>query len=310
MILSHSKHYLSPAILLLAILSTNPVMAEPTAATAGTSISPSPATASVPESKLVSSFAPLAGSTENSTSLVKGLRSGTPIVLTSPSSTPGAPSNTVTFTSPTRPMGYGNIRIALSLAKTQLASQGITQPTPEQLQGALMGTSTTTAGTTTTQQGILQMRASGMGWGQIANSMGVKLGAVMSGKTPAVATTTTTSTSGAVNATGAKSNSTSGGGTTAAGNQGKHSGTTTAEGAKPSGGSKGITTSMGHNSSSKGITTSLGHNSSSKGITTSQGHSSNAGASSGAVNAAGSRAGGIGSAAGANTGHGSGGKKP
>jgi hypothetical protein len=178
-------------------------------------------------------------------------------------------------------MGYGNIRIALSLARTQLASQGITQPTPEQLQGALMGSSTGSAGSTTTSQGILQMRASGMGWGQIANSMGVKLGTVMSGKTP---TTTTTTAAGTVNAAGAKSTSSSAGITTAAGAQGKHSGTTTAEGARSSG--------------------------SSKGITTSQGHSSAAGASSGAVNAAGSRAGGIGSAAGANAGHASGGKKP
>ena len=281
MVLSHSGRYLNLVIIIFTTLSISLAMAEPTDSTTGTSTSPTPATASMPESKLVSSFTPMAGSTENSTSLVKGLRSGTPIVLTSPSSTPGAPANTVTFTSPTRPMGYGNIRIALSLAKTQLASQGITQPTPEQLQGALMGTPTGTAGSTTTQQGILQMRASGMGWGQIANSMGVKLGTVMSGKTPV---TTTTTTTGTVNASGAKSTSASSGVTTAAGAQGKHSGTTTAEGAKSSGGSKGITTSQGHNSAT--------------------------GASSGAVNAAGSRAGGIGSAAGANAGHSSGGKKP
>lgn len=277
MLLSDFRRYLSLAFLTLTTLNIPLVMSEPNVTTTGTSTSTTPATASMPESKLVSSFSPMAGSIENSTSLVKGLRSGTPIVLTSPSSTPGAPANTVTFISPTRPMGYGNIRIALSLAKTQLASQGITQPTPEQLQGALMGT----AGSTTTQQGILQMRASGMGWGQIANSMGVKLGTVMSGKTPA---TTAITTTGAVNATGAKSTSSSGSLTTAAGAQGKHSGTTTAEGAKPSGGSKGITTGQGHNST--------------------------AGASSGAVNAAGSRAGGIGSAAGANAGHSSGGKKP
>lgn len=282
MILSDSKHRLSQIFLIVTMLATPLVMADPAGTTTGTSISPNPATASVPESKLVSSFTPMAGSTENSTSLIKGLRSGTPIVLTSPSATPGAPPSTVTFTSPTRPMGYGNIRIALSLARTQLASQGITQPTPEQLQGALMGSSTGSAGSTTTSQGILQMRASGMGWGQIANSMGVKLGTVMSGKTPT--TTTTTTAAGTVNATGAKSTSSSAGITTAAGAQGKHSGTTTAEGARSSG--------------------------SSKGITTSQGHSSAAGASSGAVNAAGSRAGGIGSAAGANAGHASGGKKP
>lgn len=264
----HSKLQIILALLTLAALGQPHAIAEP-------------ATASVPESKLVSSFTQMAGSTENSTSLVKGLRSGTPIVLTSPSSTPGTPTDTVAFTSPTRPMGYGNIKIALSLAKTQLASQGITQPTPEQLQGALMGTPTGTS--TVTQQGILQMRASGMGWGQIANSMGVKLGTVMSGKTPA--TTTITTTSGVVNASGAKSTASSSSGlTTATGAQGKHSGTTTAEGTQSSGNSKGITTGQGH--SSVALTTH------------------------GAVNAAGSRAGGIGSAAGANAGHSANGKKP
>jgi hypothetical protein len=34
---------------------------------------------------------------------------------------------------------------------------------------------------TTELQGVLQMRAEGMGWGQIANAMGTKLGHVMSG---------------------------------------------------------------------------------------------------------------------------------
>lgn len=278
---SQSKLHVSLAFLILAVVSAPVAMAETTGSTIGTPTSPTPATATVPEQKLASTFAPMAGSTENSASLVKGLRSGTPIILTSPADTPGTAPNTVTFTAPTRPMGYGNIRIALSLAKTQLASQGITQPTPEQLQGALIGSSTTTAGSSTTQQGILQMRASGMGWGQIANSMGVKLGTVMSGKT---ATTTTTTTTGTVNATGGRSSSSSSSVTTATGAQGKHSGTTTAEGAQSSG--------------------------SSKGITTGQGHGSAAGASSGAVNAAGSRAGGIGSAAGASAGHSSGSKKP
>ena len=164
-------------------------------------------------------------------------------------------------------MGYGNIRIALSLAKSQLARQGITEPTPQQLQAALMGTSATTS---TTQSGILQMRASGMGWGQIANSMGVKLGTVMSGKSIA--------STGAVTAAGARPSSS--GLTTASGVQGKHSGTTTAEGAKGANGSKGITTGQG------------------------QGH-----VASGAVNAAGGKAGGIGNAIGAG-GHGSAGKKP
>lgn len=225
---------------------------------------PSPTTASVTTSKLVSQFTPLAGSTENSSALIQGLRKGTPIVLTNPE---GTIPSTLTFTAPTRPMGYGNIRIALSLAQNQLTSQGITQPTAEQLQGALMGTSTT-------QQGILQLRASGMGWGQIANTMGVKLGSVMSGKTATITGTT--------NTTGGRSATLPTGVTTATSGKSNHSGITTAEGAKSSVGSKNITSG--------------------------QGSSHAASASGGAVNATGSRAGGIGNAAGA--GHVAGNKKP
>lgn len=152
---------------------------------------PRPATATVPADKLASDFSSWAGSNENSSALVQGLRSGTPITLTT--KTPSGEVVSTSFAPGTKPMGYGNVRIALSLARTQLASQGITNPTPAQLQYALVGSNPTN----TAQQGILQMRASGMGWGQIANSMGVKLGAVMSGK-PAVTTTAT----GAANVSG------------------------------------------------------------------------------------------------------------
>lgn len=60
-----------------------------------------------------------------------------------------------------------------------MASQGIVSPTAEQLRAALIGPS---GATPTAAPGILQMRAAGMGWGQIALSTGVKLGAVMIGK--------------------------------------------------------------------------------------------------------------------------------
>jgi hypothetical protein len=134
-----------------------------------------PATATVPQDKLVTRYSEFAGSTENATALVQGLRTGAHITL---STAPGV--NTTTFAPPTRPMGYGNVRIALALAQNQLASQGITNPTPTQLQGALMG-STNPTGTYT--HGVLEMRASGMGWGQIANAQGAKVGTLMSGKT-------------------------------------------------------------------------------------------------------------------------------
>jgi hypothetical protein len=172
-----------------------------------------PATSTVATGKLVSSFTSFAGSEANASALINGLRTGTPITLTSPTtasgtvvttSTGSTPSgstvttttvsgtastgSSVTFTAPTKPMGYGNIRIALSLAQAQLAAQGITQPTPQQLQTALLGSTSpavTAGGTTATTgtQGILQMRASGMGWGQVAQASGFKLGQVMSGRT-------------------------------------------------------------------------------------------------------------------------------
>ena len=110
---------------------------------------------------LTEKYVTLAGSEENSASLVNGLRDGKTVKL----------SGGTTFTPPTGKMGNGNIDIALSLAQQKLRQQGITNPTSEQLKAALMGDAT--------NPGILQQRADGRGWGQIANSMGIKLGDVM-----------------------------------------------------------------------------------------------------------------------------------
>lgn len=142
----------------------------------------SPAVATTPAEKLVTRFSTFTGSDENAASLVNGLRTGSEITLTD-SGAAGSTGGSTTFVSPTRPMGYGNIRIALSLAEARLNSEGYPQPTAEQLQTALLGDTSGTATQSSSQtQGILQMRADGMGWGQIANSMGFKLGAVMSGR--------------------------------------------------------------------------------------------------------------------------------
>lgn len=158
-----------------------------------TSTSPAVASSAPAESKLAGQFTAFAGSQENANALVSGLRHGQEITLQPPTgSSGGTPTSSATsFTPPTKPMGYGNVKIALSLAQNQLARQGITNPTPEQIQGALMGTPA--SGTQSSTQGILQMRASGMGWGRIANSMGVKLGTVMSGKQIAPASTASAS---------------------------------------------------------------------------------------------------------------------
>lgn len=138
------------------------------------------------QDRIVNRFAGFAGSEDNARSLVTGLRQGGEITLTAPDSG-GQAGTGITFTPPTRPMGYGNVGISLALAREQLAQLGIAQPTPEQLQAALVG-GTVTAGsgstaTTTELKGVLQMRAEGMGWGRIANAMGGKLGHVVSGRT-------------------------------------------------------------------------------------------------------------------------------
>jgi hypothetical protein len=65
-------------------------------------------------------------------------------------------------------MGHGNVDIALSLAKATLAERGIHRPTPEQIKRE--------------RDGILKQRASGMGWGKIAQAHGLKLGEVMRNK--------------------------------------------------------------------------------------------------------------------------------
>ena len=116
------------------------------------------AAAAQSETQLVDEYKSFAGSDANAMSLVDGLRDSKQITLTDGT-------NTTTFTPPTRKMGNGNVNIALALTEAKLKEQGITNPTPDQLKGALTD--------------ILQQRADGKGWGQIANGMGMKLGDVM-----------------------------------------------------------------------------------------------------------------------------------
>lgn len=150
-----------------------------------TASSPSVPPGSSPVSqKLVSSFTVFAGSEENAASLVGGLRSGSritlaPVASTVPPTATGGGSFTdgsVSFIAPTHPMGWGNVRHALTLAQRELAAQGIANPTPTQLQAALMGGFvTTSSGRIVTLQGVLTLRSQGMGWGRIAHTLGVPM---------------------------------------------------------------------------------------------------------------------------------------
>ncbi len=167
---------LALAVPVAAWAQTTTTSTQTTSATTSTATS-STAQAPMSEQKLVDKYAGLAGSEKNSKSLVDGLRDGKKITLTDGKTT-------TTFDPPTKKMGYGNVNIALSIAEKSLADAGITDPTTEQLKTALMGGTIKTSTGTVKLDGVLQMRADGMGWGQIANKMGFKVGEVV-GRAPA-----------------------------------------------------------------------------------------------------------------------------
>jgi hypothetical protein len=257
--------------------------------------------------KIASSFTNLAGSQENSLKLVQALRSGSSVTLTTTATGTGTGTGTgpgtgtgtttsTTFAPPTGKMGWGNVFNSLALAQDSLAKLGITNPTNAQLQAALTGGDVTVDGKTTTLKGVLTMRADGMGWGQIAQANGTKLGPVVcsirstqnkvAALPPATAGATTTTTT-----------------TTAAGSTAKSAskGVTTAAGAAAGGsGSKGLVTAGGTaagsvthgnsaNAPGKGIVNAAGG---SAGTTVTHGNSGNAGGK-GVVNAGGGAAAGV-----------------
>jgi antitoxin (DNA-binding transcriptional repressor) of toxin-antitoxin stability system len=251
--------------------------------------------------KIAADFESFAGSQENSTALVTGLRTGSEITLTQE----GEPS--ATFTPATKPMGYGNVSTSLSLAKYQLAQQGITEPTPEQLQTALNGGTITIDGESVDYQGVLQMRADGMGWGQIAQQLGTKLGFVVSGikaqnshvaTLPAVQTKTESTTGGASTAAGVVSGAQHGRGANHVTNAGNGASTARGHGIVTAGG--GAASGAQHGRSASHVTTAGGGASAPRGqgIVTAGGgagsgvgHGLSRGGGSGIVSASGAAAG-------------------
>jgi hypothetical protein len=221
----------------------------------------------------------------DSTAVVTGLRNGTPIKLTSatttPSTTPGASPVTTTDTTiinpPTGKMGYGNVYTSLALAKQQLSAAGITEPTPQQLQAALTGGTITTGtgpgATTTTMDGILTMRSQHMGWGQISQKLGYKLGPVISGMKSAnqELSTTTVRTSSGSSTTAASAQP----------NNSSRSGIVSGSGKSQDAGGHGIVDGKGSKESISGIVTASGASSgkAANGIVTGSGRSAGSGQS-------------------------------
>jgi hypothetical protein len=177
----NSRHLKSTLICLavLGALSAVPVMAQ-TAVSSGTPVSTG--TTNQESSRLSTEFTSFAGSNTNSQALVTGLRDGTAITLDDVTKNPDGTTTTTatTFQPATGKLGYGNVKIALSLAEAILAKDGITDPTAAEMAAVLNGGKLVLAnGTSIDLKGVLAQRAAGEGWGQIAKADGFKLGDVM-----------------------------------------------------------------------------------------------------------------------------------
>lgn len=294
-----------------------PGITTPTASTTTASTAPGQVQVA---GRLATSFTGLAGSQENALALVNALRYGTEVTLLAPAAGGTGDPVATTFAPPTKPMGWGNVSHSLSLAQSLLAQQGITSPANADLQAALMGGDVIASdGSTVTLDGILTMRASGMGWGQIAKASGTTMGAVasstkaMQGKPVATASTSGTVTTAAGSAKAAGPASSRGIGTAAGLAPAASSrGLVTAEGAIAGAGAGragGLTTGAtqaggGGNAYGRGLVTASG-GSAGAGVAAASSHGRGAGLVSASGAAAGSGAA-VTTAAGPGNGHGNG----
>jgi hypothetical protein len=211
----------------------------------------------------------------NSQQVVNDLRNGQWTTTTVDPAT--NTSTTTTEALPTGKMGFGNVKISLALAQESLRQQNIMQPTSEQLHTALVGGQMVPGDSTTNTTGVLQMRADGMGWGQIAQKYDVKLGQLMSGKQPA--STTTTSTTSTTTASSGKSSTTvtgKGNGKGFSGSESQENGIVSASGRTS--GTSSSSTNQGGRGIVSGSGRSVGHTS---GIVTGAGNGHQHGASGG-----------------------------
>jgi len=149
------------------------------------------------ESKLSAEFSEFLGGEDRAADVVEGLRTGNEfsvdqttegqndMALSTTTPNAGIPPNggdvsvVTTIDPPTGTMGYGNVRITLRLAEAQLGKLGITQPTTEELSAMLVGGEIDGVEVA----GILNERAAGAGWGEIAKKYDFKVGQLM-GKAP------------------------------------------------------------------------------------------------------------------------------
>ncbi len=114
------------------------------------------ATAASDSARLASQYSEWAGGRSNADSLVAGLRNGAPITLVTNGANRAV---SIAGFTPTSSMSYANVGGALANAQRSLAKVGVTKPTAEQIQAALIGGEVTTAsGNTTLVKGSVAPR--------------------------------------------------------------------------------------------------------------------------------------------------------
>jgi hypothetical protein len=95
-----------------------------------------PQSSSSDNSRLAAQYSEWAGGQSNAETLIAGLRSGSPVTL----STYGANrSVSIAGFTPAGPMSHGAVSNALANAQRSLSRLGITRPNAEQIQAALIG---------------------------------------------------------------------------------------------------------------------------------------------------------------------------
>jgi hypothetical protein len=121
--------------------------------------------------RLAARFLHLAGTEENAMALVLALRSGSTVQLASPTTRASDVQEMIALEVPTPPMTWNDVRITLLNTQDQLVRAGIMKPSLEQLQAALLGGEITTfEGAPMVLRGVLQLRAEGLSWLDIARA--------------------------------------------------------------------------------------------------------------------------------------------
>ena len=121
--------------------------------------------------RIAAQFAHLASGDENAMALVLALHSGTPVRLAAIGDESRVVPEMVSLDLPTPPMPWNEVRVSLLNAQDQLVRAGIVQPSLEELHAALLGGQVHAPNhSPVVLRGVLQMRAEGLSWLDIARA--------------------------------------------------------------------------------------------------------------------------------------------